>query len=443
MRKLIVLPVILTNLLYAQTLKESVGEILSSNPSIQERLQNYEATKQDIDTAQAGYFPKLDLTLGGGYEETKQKNGAGATVIPTTGNDGKFSVYQNSLVLTQNIFQGFNTMNKVKEQEYRAVSAAYSYIEQANSISFEMTNTYIELLKNKELLATAQKNVEIDQEILTKVEKLFDSGLTTLSEVRKIESSLALAKSNYVVQENSLLDASFNVQKVLGKELSAEKLVKPVLSYKFPKTKQEAIDFALKNNPSILVSEFNVKQAKASKHSLRSAFYPNLDVEVSQNMNKNLSAVEGTDDRFRAMAYLKYNLFNGFSDQAALVKAEKQISQELNKQEGLKREVLRNLNLSWTSKEKLEEQLKHLYDYKDASAKTLKLYAKEYDLGRRSLLDLLSAQNDYIGSQSQIITTEYNILLAKYRILNAMGILVPVIIDDKKLIYSNVNIEGK
>lgn len=443
MKKLMVLPLIVSNLLYAQTLKESVGELLSTNPTIQERLQNYEATKEDISAAQAGYFPKLDLTLGGGYEETKQKNGAGATVIPTTGNDGKFSVYQNSLVLTQNIFQGFNTMNKVEEQEYRTVSAAYSYIEQSNAISFEMTSAYIDLIKNKELLVTAQKNVDIDQEILNKVEKLFDSGLTTLSEVHKIESSLALAKSNKVVQENTLLDASYNVQKVLGKELATDKLVKPELNYKFPKTKQEAIDFAFNNNPSLLVSEFNVKQAKASKRSLRSSFYPSVDIEVSQSMNKNLSAVEGTDDRFRAMAYLKYNLFNGFSDQAALVKAEKQVSQELSNQEKLKREVLTNLNLAWTSKEKLEEQLKHLYAYKDFSAKTLKLYAKEYDLGRRSLLDLLSAQNDYIGSQSQIITTEYNLLLAKYRILNAMGILVPVLIDDEKLIYSNVNIEGK
>ncbi|WP_428738473.1 TolC family outer membrane protein [Sulfurimonas sp.] len=443
MKKLIFLPLAISNLLYAQTLKESVGEILTTNPIIQERLKNYEANKEDVNIAQAGYYPTLNLKLGAGYEQTKQKNGAGATIIPTTGNDGKFSVYENSLTFTQNIFQGFNTINSVEEQKYKAISAAYSYIETANSISFEMTNAYIELIKNKELLVTAKKNVEIDQEILNKVKKLYDSGLTTLSEVHKIESSLALAKSNQVVQENTLLDATYNTQKVLGKELEIDSLEKPELMYLFPDTKEEAIEFALKNNPSILVGEFNVKQAKAAKHSSQSSYYPSVDIEVSQSMNKNLSAVEGTDDQFRAMAYLNYNIFNGFSDQASIAKAQKQVSQGLNTKEKLQREIIQNLNLAWTSKEKLEEQLKHLYDYKDFSEKTLKLYAKEYDLGRRSLLDLLSAQNDFIRSQSQIITTEYNILLAKYRILNAMGILVPVIIDEQNLIYTNVDLEAK
>ena len=62
--------------------------------------------------------------------------------------------------------------------------------------------------------------------------------------------------------------------------------------------------------------------------------------------------------------------------------------------------------------------------YEKFSNKTLELYSREYDLGRRSLLDLLSAQNDLIGANSQIINANYNILFAKYRILDAMGILV-------------------
>ncbi|MEA3229097.1 MAG: OmpA family protein, partial [Campylobacterota bacterium] len=53
----------------------------------------------------------------------------------------------------------------------------------------------------------------------------------------------------------------------------------------------------------------------------------------------------------------------------------------------------------------------------------------EYSLGRRSLLDLLSAQNDFIGAKSQIIDAEYDILFAKFRVLNSLGTLVTTIID--------------
>ena len=68
--------------------------------------------------------------------------------------------------------------------------------------------------------------------------------------------------------------------------------------------------------------------------------------------------------------------------------------------------------------------------------KTLELYQKEYDLGRRTLLDLLVAQNDHIAAQSQIVRAENDLLFAHYRILDAMGSMVQNILGSKALSYS-------
>jgi adhesin transport system outer membrane protein len=99
--------------------------------------------------------------------------------------------------------------------------------------------------------------------------------------------------------------------------------------------------------------------------------------------------------------------------------------------------------MAWSSNEKLNEQLKHLEHYREFSLKTLTLYSKEYDLGRRSLLDLLSAQNDFIGSKSQVINTQYSLLFAKFRILDSMGILVPTLIGNNTFTFSNVGLNGQ
>jgi len=87
-------------------------------------------------------------------------------------------------------------------------------------------------------------------------------------------------------------------------------------------------------------------------------------------------------------------------------------------------------------------QLQNLKEYNKYSEKTLELYKEEYDLGRRSLLDLLSAQNDAINSRAQIITAEYDRLVAKYRILDAMGLLVLAITGDTDKLTSKVNLYG-
>jgi adhesin transport system outer membrane protein len=434
MRRGILLAVSLAVTLSAQDLKTTIEEVLSTNPIIQERLKNYNATRQDVTIAEAGYYPKLDLSLGVGNEDGETAQGQ----------EFDFSVYQNSLTLTQNVFKGFETMSQVKQQKARVASAAYSYIEKVNDTSFEMLNQYLQVMKNSELLGNAQANVDINKEILNKVKKLYDAGLTTLSEVNKIESSLALAQSNYVVQENTLLDVTYNMQRVLGRYLEVNEMSRPTLNVALPATMEEAAEFAMRNNPSLLVSKYNIKLAQASYQEKKSPFYPSIDLELSQQKNKNLSGIEGRYDNLRAMAYLRYNFFNGFADKAALQKSMSTIHQEVQTKNQLRREVIEGLNLSWAANEKLKDQLVHLKEYKDYSLKTLTLYAKEYDLGRRSLLDLLSAQNDFIGAKAQIINTEYSMLFAKYRILDAMGILVTTVLNQEEdIVYSRVGLGGK
>ena len=438
MKKIILLSSFVFISLNAQTLKSSLSEVLSSNPIILERLQNYKSTQKDIDLAQAAYYPSLDLKLGYGYENSEKRN----QVNDTLNRKDEFNVYQNSLTYAQNLFDGFSTTYQVKEQEYKNISAAYSYIEKVNNTSFDLVNTYLEVIKNQELLGTAKENVLIDKEIFVKVKKLYDAGLTTLSEVNKIESSLALAQSNLVVQENTLTDSLYNLQRVLGKEILPSEMERPVINTTLPDSREEAISFAYANNPSLLVSEFNIRLSQATTQTKLAAYYPQLDIEISESMNNNLSAIEGNDDRFRAMAFLSFNIFRGFTDSTSVQKSRTQVFQEIENQNKLKRQVLEGLNLSWAANEKLREQLVYLVKYKDFSFKTLTLYSKEYDLGRRSLLDLLSAQNDFIKAKAQIITTEYSLLYAKYRILDAMGLLVSSIMQDSQIAYSNVGLSS-
>ena len=438
----LLISVSLVSLLSAQNLPTTVKETLSTNPVILERLKNYNSVKEDVTSAKSGYYPKLDLVLGAGYEKTDRTNrvsGTGAALDDTSFN---FNVYQNSLTFTQNLFKGFETTHRVEQQENRAISAAYSYIEKVNDTAFNMVNSYIQVMKNAELLQTAKENVEINEEIFQKVKKLFDSGLTTLSEVNKIESSLSLSKANYIVQENTLLDTTYNMQRILGRFVDPKQMSTPIFDSQLPLTLEEAAQYAMQNNPSLLVSKYNIKLAQAAYKEKKAPFYPQLDVEVTQSMNKNLSATEAHEDKFRAMAFLKYNFFNGFEDTAALQKSVSQIHQENQSKNDLRRQVIEGMNLSWAANEKLTKQLTHLVDYQKFSEKTLTLYSKEYDLGRRSLLDLLSAQNDLIGSKSQIISTKYSIFFAKYRILDAMGTLVTTILGDTEIMYSNVGLIG-
>jgi adhesin transport system outer membrane protein len=51
-------------------------------------------------------------------------------------------------------------------------------------------------------------------------------------------------------------------------------------------------------------------------------------------------------------------------------------------------------------------------------------YASQFDIGQRTLLDLLDSENEYFTARSTYANGKYIEIAARYRILNAMGQLL-------------------
>ncbi len=432
---------LLSSSLFSLTLKESVVEVMNTNPVVTERLKNYRATQQDLSVAESEYYPSVDFKASIGY------NNAGALKSSDDDwnhkvTDEQYNNYETSLVLTQNLFDGFSTTSKVDYQEARILAAAYNYVEKSNDLAFKMTNAYINVIRSYELLQTARENVQINDEIFQNVKDLYDSGLTTDSEVKKIESALSLARSNLTVQKNNARDTEYSFRRVLGRMPDVANMSRPELNIAMPQSIERAALYAINHNPSLLVSQYNIKGAQALHRQTQKDFYPKVDLELAQNYNdaNKINRFNQPDDRFSARLVLSYNIFRGGADTAATQREISKINQEIEIKRDLKRQVIEGLDLSWNAYEMIAQQIKDLKDYSKFSEKTLELYKEEYDLGRRSLLDLLSSQNDVINSRSQIIKAEYDQLLARYRILDAMGLLPQAIVGDTREFNSRVNL---
>lgn len=402
--------------LNALSLNEGVDEVLSTHPVVLERLHNYRATLEDLRITESQYLPTLDYSGTVAREKTKS---------PTTLNVNRsLSSYEHSLQLTQNLFNGFGTVYEADYQKARILAAANHYIENANDVAYNFVNSYIIVLKNRDLLCIAKANVQFNEEIYDKVNKLYTAGITTRSESEKADTSLSLAKSNYVVAQNNLDDALFNLERILGRHVDTSELQDGSFSGDLPSTLEEMKTFSRTHNPSVLVSEYNLKAAHAQYDASYKNYYPKIDAYARQSWANDIGGVVGDDDRTKFGLTLSYNLYRGGADES---QAQKNLS-KIHQESETKRETVRKLDeqgeLSWNAKQYISEQLVHLKRYEATSAKTLELYQKEYDLGRRTLLDLLVAQNDHVAAQSQIVKAENDLLFAHYRILDAMGSMI-------------------
>jgi len=425
--------------IYATTLKQVVSGVLDTNPIVIETLRNYRAVKEEVGMAEAEYYPTLDLQSSVGKKRVGNFSGdVGENIANET-----YNVFQNSLVLRQNIFSGFSTHERVSYKKMQTLAAAYSYLEKANDITLQTITIYLDLLKNKELLDNSKMNVDHIGKLYKKISKAYSAGLTPMSEVSKIQSSLSLARSNLMVQQNKLSNAAFNFRRITGYPVSLKSLKKPNFNLRLPKNKQKASMYALEYNPSLLVGKYNIKGAEALYRESKSKFFPKIDFEASENYNDNYDEFIGTDDRFQAMLVVSYNLFRGGADEAARRSKISRLSQEISVVDDLKRQVVEGMDLSWGSYKLAMDQVPFLSDYKKQSLKTLKLYVKEYEMGERSLLDLLATENDLKRANDELIKAKYNLLLSKYRILDAMGLTMASIMGDVRKYYRRVGLHSR
>jgi adhesin transport system outer membrane protein len=355
----------------------------------------------------------LDVVAGIGREKTNN-NGTGFE-------NRTLDRQEAGVVLSQNIFEGFGTQKDVDKQLYRVSSAAYSVIEKANQTSLSMVEAYTELFKQKELLNSAEANLETHKKINEKIQERIDSGVGANSELEQSSSRLALAESNLIVQMNNYEDAISNFIKVYGSFVHPDDLEEPTAIDNLPTTRSEAIAEASKLNPALKVQRANIKVAKSNYDISEKDFYPRFDVEARQDWNRNISGVRGKDESASIMLKLRYNLYNGNADTANKQKSVSELHQEMRVLEDLQRRVEESIRLSWMAYTTLEKQMGYLQTHKDLSEKTLSSYVEEFNLGRRTLLDILDTEEEMYSADRELIVAKYDHLLAQYRIIESIG----------------------
>jgi adhesin transport system outer membrane protein len=396
------------------TLDEVVLATLKSHPNMQAARNEYLSREQEIRQAKAGYYPTLDAAIGIGYEEVDR---------PVDINTD-LTRHEASLSARQSLFEGFGTRSEVRRQQARTDSAGHNKVATAEDLSLRTSEVYLNLLRQAELLDLARNSLYEHQNIHDQMVLRQRSGVGSQADLDQISARLALAQSNVVVAQNNLIDAKTNFNRVTGFFRSEENLIKPQVKGQLPATIDAAIEFANNLHPTLLSAGSDVQAANAQYEAAESPFWPRLSVEVDKRWDEDINGVKGEDEELIAALRLRYNLFNGGADKARRKQSAYLLEESKDVRNDTKRQVEESLRLSWSSFEGLREQMKYLKVHVRAAEDTRASYLKQFNIGKRTLLDLLNTENEVVGAKRSLVTAQYDLLFSQYRILNGMGTLL-------------------
>jgi adhesin transport system outer membrane protein len=397
-----------------------VGTALSTNPDVAEARERWRARREEVREAEGGYLPSVDLNAGYGYEYTDS---------PSTRAAGDHSNdldrEELGLNIRQMLFDGWGTRSEVERQRARMDSAAARLLAAGESTAMRATEAYVGLQLYQELKDISVENLQIHKRIQDQIRLRSNAGVGSRADYDQVESRVALAEADLVAARVNLLDARTTFRRVVGSPPAATGYASArIAPGTLPESLQRALEIAQQNNPVLHTAAADIEAARAQHEAAKQFDYPRFDLELGGNINNDIDGTEGHANDMSAMLRIRYNLYRGGSDAARKRATAYNINEAVDVRDRSTRQLEETIRLAWAAFQATATQLPLLERQVKAATATRNAYAKQFNIGQRTLLDLLNSEQEVLRARQSVAETHSDHLLAQYRVLEAMGELV-------------------
>ena len=413
------------------SLSDTVTTALEYSPRLKVLQANQEAIGFERDRAWGGYLPQVDVAFGYGIEAHSD--------FLTRSQEKEHNFYdrlEGSIRLSQLLYDGRETKSLVEIEEAKLASAGYRVFDNAEAIALDAIIAHMEVYRQRELVGLAQMNVNDHSEIFGQLEERQKGGAGSIADVDQTNARLARANATLAETQANLKAAEANYQRVVGK-LAGDIDFFNVPAGIVPKTLEEAVMQTMENNPKVLALGANVDEADRRVALSKSSFLPKVHAELSSSYEDNVESSETYEHNNQAMVRLRWNIFSGHSDVAdrkASMARKMQAAASRDDQQDL---VIEETRATWAELESARMRVVAFGDALNYNQKTLDSYRKQFNVGQRTLLDVLDARNEMFQSSGLLVTAKSNEVIAVHRLLALTGNLNTSLQIDEKLYAAN------
>ena len=257
-------------------------------------------------------------------------------------------------------------------------------------------------------------------------------GSQGASTVDQTHARLARAQASLAETQAGLKASEASYQRIVGKFAGDVEFFN-VPAGVVPKTLDEAMAQTVENNPKVLALGANVDEADRRVELSKSNFLPKVHAELSSNYEDQIESSETYEHNNQAMVRVRWNIFSGHSDVADRKAAMARKMQAAANRDDQQDQVVEETQATWAELESARQQVVFFGDALNYNQKTLDSYRKQFNVGQRTLLDVLDARNEMFQSSGLMVTAKTNEVIATERLLALTGKLNASLEIDEQL----------
>lgn len=401
----------------AQTLQDALVNAYRDNPGLlvaRARLRSVDERQPEL---LAAAFPGVDFVGSYGWRRFDDRSGTGfasgsSTTSPATA----------SLTVTQLLYAGGVTRAALMQaQSNLEAERANLFATEQNTLLAAVT-AYADVVREQAVLELNVGNERVLERQLEATRDRFAVGELTRTDVAQAESRLSRARADKIAAEGRLTDSRANYANVVGGPVGVLSPAEPLKD--LPATLEEAIESGRKGS-------FEVRRARHSEDAARrgirinaGASYPRVSVssELSTDREQGNRRTSRSND-FSVTARVTMPLYDGGAVSARMRMAGQVASQRREEHAQAVRNAVEAATGAWQLLQSTRAQIRAIAASVAAAEIALEGVRQETDVGSRTVLDVLDAEQELLDARVSLVRAQHDELVATYRLRRAVGTL--------------------
>ena len=395
----------------AQTLDQTLVQTYQTNPTLRAARAELRATNERVPQALSGWRPSADLqgTAGQAYNDQDRPIDESEGRTPATGD----------LTVTQPLYRGGRTVAGTEraENEVLAQRARLAVTEQ--DVLLGAVTAYADVWRDQSVLALNINNEQVLARQLEATQDRFDVGELTRTDVAQSESRLSSATADRIGAEGNLTSSRAAFEKVVG--TYPGQLEPPGVPGGLPTTQDQVILAAEDANPSVVAANFDELAALRNVREVVGELLPSVDLQGSLGYQHERSVRGSRGKSAEVLAVVTVPLYQ----QGAVSSRVRESKQIASQNRLLVREAIRQARedaiSGWERLQTARAQIAAFQESVRANEIALEGVRQENEVGARTILDVLDAEQELLDAQVSLVTAQRDEAVASYRVLTAIG----------------------
>ena len=280
------------------TLKDAIIAAFDNNWGWKAGGTDEKVAEEQLTQSQIAFLPSVDGFLNRTRTTGERKTLKDVDINNQAGD--RTSLHENTsnigVRVTQNLFNGFQTVNQNKAAEYAARAAHLKVAVAEEELVLQVISAYVGIWAAREKVKALRKKEANLKKTFGSQRSSLEAGAGTTSEVEQAQANYQRAVYERTNAETELFTKESEFEKLTSLKPDGEVEI-PNVEFDVPNGSEELINLALKNNNKIKMQKAAEQEADSELSAVKGRLSPtvNLTYQNSKRLDKNHDPLTSTD----------------------------------------------------------------------------------------------------------------------------------------------------